>query len=65
MNKLKLYLYLAIHDNVCTAKLKKSKRVVEELGKQYVKVRIESLDITGISKYQVRVGLAIKIDLVQ
>ena len=46
MNKHKLYLY--IHDI-------KKKRIVKELEKQlYVKVRIESLDITGISKYQVK-----------
>ena len=32
----------------------KKGRIVKELEKQYVKVRIESLDITRILKYQVK-----------
>ena len=48
MNKHKLYL----HIQGIRQKIKKKGRIVKELEKQYVKVRIESLDITGISKYQ-------------
>ena len=33
-------------------KFKKKGQIVKELEKQYVKVRIEVLDIIGISKYQ-------------
>ena len=35
-------------------KFKKKGQIVKELEKQYAKVRIELLDISGISKYQVK-----------
>ena len=49
MNKHKLYLY--IHDNYVLytngKNIKKKGLIIKELHKQYVKAKIESLDITG------------------
>ena len=50
-HKLCLLIYMITKYYITNSKNFKKGQIVKELEKQYVKVRIESLDITSISKY--------------